>query len=147
MNIDFEDDEVRPPDNVRTECLIQDTRSEYEQQIDEAIYQSIKDIENVEKINKEYEEIIIQTYFKETIERKNKFSSLLMDVNRLIRFDKNFKEIYEIIEPIIESYCNQYIENIELDEVTYDTIFKFLGTIRTNKSNIENLKTLIIKSK
>lgn len=149
MNTDFTDyneDEVRPPDEVVSERLIEDTRSDYEKQIDEAIYQSIKEMENVDKINKEYEEIIIKNYHNEIIERKNKFASLLLDINKLLRFDKDLKEIYEIIEPIIDSYCNQYIEFLELDEITYDKIFKVLGTIRTNKSNIENLKTIIIKS-
>ena len=67
-------------------------------------------------------------------------------MNKLLRFDKDIKEIYEIIEPIIESYCAQYTEIIELDDVTYEKIFKVLGTIRTNKNNIELLKTILIRN-
>ena len=67
-----------------------------------------------------------------------------MDLNRLIKFDKDIKEIYEIIEPIIDSYCNQYIEVVELDLITYEKIFKVIGTVRTDKKNIELLKTILL---
>jgi hypothetical protein len=56
------------------------------------------------------------------------------------------KEIYEIIEPIIDSYCAQYITQCEIDSVTHDRIFKVIGNVRTNKNAIELLKKIIIKS-
>ena len=58
---------------------------------------------------------------------------------------EDIKEVYEIIEPIIESYCNQMIDTCELDCLTYDKIFKSLKGVRTNKKNIEYLQTLLIR--
>ena len=78
-------------------------------------------------------------------ERKDQFSVFLFDLGKLIRFDKETKEIYEIIEPIIDSYCNQFIDKCELDEITYDRIFNELKGIRTNKKNIEHLANLLIR--
>jgi hypothetical protein len=143
---DFEDEEIRAPDEVKRERLIDDNRCEFQKQMDEALYLSLQEIKNVEEINKKYEELIIQNYHNEINERREKFVGLLLDINKLIRFDKDIKEIYEIIEPIIESYCNQYIEYVELDEETYDKIFKVIGTIRTNKKNIELLQKIIFSS-
>jgi hypothetical protein len=142
----FEDEEIRAPDEVKIEQLMNDNRSKFDKQIDKAIYLSLQEIKNVEEVNKQYEELIIKNYNDEIIFRKEKFQQLLLDMNKLMRFDKDIKEIYEIIEPIIESYCNQYIEFVELDVDTYDKIFKVIGTIRTNKKNLENLKTIIIKN-
>jgi hypothetical protein len=48
----------------------------------------------------------------------------------------------EIIEPIIESYCNQFIDNCKIDEITYNRIFKGLKGIRTNPKNIEGYDEL-----
>ena len=142
---DFED-EVRAPDEVKRERLIEDNRSEFDKQMDEALFLSLQEIKNVEEVNKQYEELIIKNYNDEINTRKEKFQQLLLDMNKFMRFDKDIKEIYELIEPIIESYCNQYIEFIELDVDTYDRIFKIIGTIRTNKKNLENLKIIIIKN-
>jgi hypothetical protein len=57
--------------------------------------------------------------------------------------DKKAKEIYEIIAPIIESYCSQITEIVEIESGVYDFIFKTLDTIRTNKNNIIELKNII----
>ena len=143
---DFEDEEVRAPDEVKREQLMNDNRCEFQKQMDEALYLSLQEIKLQQEISSKYEEEIIKNYHNEINERREKFGGLLLDINKLIRFDKDIKEIYEIIEPIIESYCNQYIEYVELDVDTYDKIFKVIGTIRTNKKNLENLKTIIIKN-
>jgi hypothetical protein len=89
------------------------------------------------------EKQIIDNYNNEMIRRKDIFNPLLLDLNKLIRFDPDVKEIYEIIEPIIDSYCLQYIETVELDSITYDKIFKVICGIRTNKNNIEKLRSII----
>jgi len=139
------DDNIRTPDEVKRETLQQDTRSEYEKQIEEAINLSSMEYRENEIINKRFEEEIIANYYKISNERKEQFREFLFDLGKLIRFDKETKEIYEIIEPIIDSYCNQFIENCELDKVTYERIFKGLKGIRTNKKNIELLANLLIR--
>ena len=142
----FEDEEIRAPDEVKIEQLMNDNRSEFDKQIDKAIYLSLQEIKNVEEVNKQYEELIIKNYNDEIIFRKEKFQQLLLDMNKLMRFDKDIKEIYEIIEPIIDCYCGQYMNQCEIDTVTHDRIFKVIGNIRTDKNAIELLKKIIIKS-
>jgi hypothetical protein len=137
---------TRAPDKVIKERLLDDDRSEFEKQTDEALYLSLQELKEQEEINSIYEDEIINTYTNETRNRKELFRELLFDLNKLTKFDKDIKEIYEIIEPIIDTYCGQFINFCELDEETYDNIFKIVGTVRTNKKNIEALKTILIKN-
>ena len=139
------DDNVRAPDKENVERLMEDTRSEYEKQIDEALYLSIQDFKQQEQIYKQYEDGIVNEHIKITNERKEQFSGFLFDLHKLIRLDKEIKEIYEIIEPIIEAYCAQYIKEYELDSITHEKIFKIIGNIRTNKNAIELLNKILIK--
>ena len=137
---------TRAPDKVIKERLLDDDRSEFEKQTDEALYLSLQESKEQEEINSIYEDDIINTYTNETRKRKELFRELLFDLNKLTKFDKDIKEIYEIIQPIIDTYCGQFINFCELDEETYDNIFKIVGTVRTNKKNIEALKTILIKN-
>ena len=137
--------EIRAPDEVVTERLVEDTRCEFQRQMDEAFYLSMQDIENSEKTNKEYEDKIINEYLKENSARKEKFAKLLFDMEKIIKYDKNIKEIHDIIEPVIFSYCEQNITVWETDFETREKIFKTLSTIRTDLTAIELLK-IIIKS-
>jgi hypothetical protein len=139
------DDNVRAPDNTKVERLMEDTRSEYEKQIDEALYLSIQDFKQQEQIYKQYEDDILNEHVKIYSERKEQFKGFLFDLNKLIRLDKEIKEIYEIIEPIINAYCEQYIKEYELDSLTYEKIFKIIGNVRTSKNAIELLKKILIK--
>jgi hypothetical protein len=138
---------IRPPDEVKRETLIEniDVRSPFEKEMDEALFQSIQQHIEYENKMEEYEANIIYESLQETENRKKQFASLLHDVKKVSNFDSQIKAIYNIIEPIIESYCCQYITNYEFDEITYEKIFTTLSTIRTNKNNIELLKTVIIK--
>lgn len=145
-NNDYDyDDDIRNADEARSELLQQDTRSEYDKQIEEAINLSSMEYREKEIKNEKFEEEIIANYYKVSNERRDLFREFLFDLGKLIRFDKETKEIYEIIEPIIDSYCNQIIDNWELDEIKYDRIFKALKSIRTNKKNIERLANLLIR--
>ena len=144
-SIDDMEDNIRPPDEVRVEKLLEDTRSDFEKDIDRALYLSFQEVMNQEEINRKYEEQLINEYTSEVNKRKEKFSKFLLDLNRLIKFDKDIKEIYDIIEPIIDSYCLQHINICELDKITYEKIFKLLNKTRTDKDALELLKTIIIK--
>ena len=140
------EDNVRAHDKAKVERLMEDTRSEYEKQIDEALYLSIQDFRHQEQIYKQYEDEILNEHIKITNERKEQFGGFLFDLNKLIRLDKEIKEIYEIIEPIINAYCEQYIKEYELDSLTYNKIFKIIGNVRTSKNAIELLKKILIKN-
>jgi hypothetical protein len=138
-------DNIRLPDKIVQEQLIQDNRSEYDKQVEEALNQSLSEYNEQKELNEKYEEELHQKSLIEMSNRKNKFKDLLIDLKKLINYDTEIKNIYEIIEPIIETYSMLYFETIEFDSETYDKIFSELGKIRTDKKNIENLKTVIIK--
>jgi len=142
----FEEEEnnIRLPDEVKRETLVEDTRSSFEKEIDAAVYQSILEHEEYANNMTEFETRIMYESSLETDNRQKQFASLLHDLNKVSRFDAQIKEIYNIIEPIIESYCSQFIINYEFDKVTYEKIFTTLSTIRTNKQGIELLKTVIV---
>ena len=142
---DFYEDEIRPPDRVIREQLVEDSNSDYQKQINEAIQQSIQDIQKQELLNAQYENDIVEIYNQITNERKDLFREFLLHLNKLSKFDKEVREIYEIIDPIIESYCNQFIEVCELDEETYNKIFGLLKKIRNNKDAIDLLTKIIYK--
>jgi len=141
---DFEN--IRSPDEVKREQILEDNRSEFDKQMDEALYLSLQELKEQQEVHKLYEDEVLNEYLCETKKRKEKFRELLFDVNKLTKFDKDIKEIYEIIEPIIDTYCGQFITFCDLDQETYDRIFRVLGTIRTNKNNIEILRLLITKN-
>ena len=140
------DDNVRAPDNIKKEQLLEDNRSEYEKQEEDARYWSLLEFNEQKELNEKYEEDTINEHKRIIIERRELFRGFLFDLNKLTRFDKDMKEIYEIIEPIIDCYCAQYMKQCELDPITYDRIFKVIGNIRTDKNAIELLKNVIIKS-
>ena len=138
------DDNIRPPEESFNERLLEDTRTEFEKQIDEAMYLSMKEINQQQDINRQYEEQLMKDYFEESNRRKDIFKDFLFNLNKLIKFDKDIREIYNIIEPIIESYCSQCIEVCELDEETYDKIFDTLKKIRNNQIAFDTLKSIIL---
>ena len=142
----FEEEEnnIRLPDEVKRETLLEDTRSSFQKEIDAAVYQSMLEQEEYANNMTEFETRIMCESSLETDNRKKQFACLLHELDKVSRFDNQIKEIYNIIEPIIESYCFQFIHNYEFDKITYEKIFTILSTIRTNKKAIELLKTIII---
>ena len=146
MNTNFNEN-IRIPDEVKKERLCQDNRSNFEkemEEMEEAIKCSLQEHEEIAKNYEDFEDKLINEYLLETNKRRDTFKSILFDLSKLIKYEQNIKEIYEIIEPIIDAYCSQYIQNYEIDEITYNRIFKVIGTIRTDKKNIELLKTIFI---
>ena len=142
---DNHDDNIRPPDEIINEQLLEDNRSDFEKEIEKAAYLSKKEFEQLIQRENEYEKYVIQDYINLVNIVKTKFQPLLNDLKRLSKIDDELREIYDIIEPIIDSYCNQLLPFVEFDETTYNRIFKVLGSIRTDKKCIEELKKIIIK--
>jgi hypothetical protein len=121
---------IRPPDKVKRERLM-DPYPWEEEEFEEDTLQNIVDYEKE-----------IQKYFnEEKNNRKNIFNELLFKLKQLSNYDKEVEEIYNIIEPIIESYCEQAIQYYEVDKITYDRIFNILSSIRIDK---EVLKKIIL---
>jgi len=141
----FQEDNIRPPDEVVRETLLEDTRSDFEKQIDEAMYLSMQEINQQREINREYEEQLLKDYADETKRRKEIFKDFLFNLNKIGKFDKEVRDIYDILDPIIESYCGRYFETCELDEGTYDKIFDTLKKIRNDQKAFDTLKTIILR--
>jgi len=136
--------EVRPPDLVTNERLIEYNMNNDEKQLYEALYLSMKEVDNQEKMNEIYEKEIINNFIIETVKRREKFEQFMLKINKLIKLDKDIKEIYEIIEPIIYTYCEQHISTWEVDKETHNKIFKTLSSIRIQPETIILLKTIIL---
>lgn len=139
------EDDIRPPDAVVSEQLMEDNRSEFEKQLDEAMYLSMQEMKQQREINRQYEEHLIKQHNSETDRRKELFKEFLFNLGKIGRYDKEVREIYEIVDPIIDSYCGQFIETCELDGEMYDKIFNILKKIRNNQQALEILKTIILR--
>lgn len=148
MNNDYNsdsnyEDEIRPPDKVITEQLVTNIQSDFDAELMEALKLSMRETVEQEKKNQEYEDKIMLDFIKEKAYRLEKFKDLLFDLNKISKYDKSIKNVFEIIAPIVDTYCEQIIDFYNLDNETYNSIFKTLSTIRTNKKNIENLKKIL----
>jgi hypothetical protein len=146
-DINENENDIRPPDNVIREQLIPSVKNIYDEEIEElekALQISIQENLAQQELYNSYEKFVMEEYEMEKKARIDKFKDLLFDLNKLSKYDKEIKNIFEIIEPIIDSYCNQIFEFQQLDKNLYENIFLSLSKIRTNKKNIENLKSILI---
>lgn len=141
----FQEDNIRPPDETVREKLLEDTRSDFEKQLDEAMYLSIQEMTQQSKINAEYEEQLLKDYAEETNRRNQLFKDFLFNINKISKFDNEIREIHDILDPIIDAYCGQYIETCHLDGETYDKIFDTVKKIRNNQLVMDALKTIILR--
>ena len=107
-------------------------------------YDRYKQSEESKKQEEEYEKKIIQDYLTMVETNKAKFQVLLNDLKRLSRLDTDIKEVFDILEPIIDSHCSDLLPIVEFDTITYNRIYKVLSSIRTDKNCIEELKKVII---
>jgi len=137
-----EEDFIRQPDKPLIDRLIEDTRNNEEKELDEIMYQSLQEFH---KMNEDHERNLIDTYKLEVELRKGQFNEFTSALLRISKYDNDVKEVYDIVEPIIETYCMSFIETCELDEITYDKVFATLSTIRVNKQSIELLRSIIVK--
>jgi len=115
---------IRPPDKVKKERLIWQ-----EEEFEEDILQNMVD----------YEKEIQKYFVEEKMRRKEIFNVLLFKMKKISNYDKEVEEIYNIIEPIIESYCEQVIQYYEVDKVTYERIFNIVSSIRIDKEPLEKI--------
>ena len=140
----FQEDNIRQPYNAFKETLLEDTRSDFEKQMDEALQLSMQEINQQLNINKKYEEQLLKDYYTETERRSNILKNFLFNINKVGKFYNKIEEIYNIIDPIIDSYCGQFIDNCKLDKKTYNKIFDTLKQIRNDQQAFDILKTIIL---
>ena len=130
--MNFYEDEIRPPDKIKRETLLQDNRSVFDKQLDEALYQSLQLYQNEVQKHEELEKKFLQQQREEIEKRKNLVRPILFELNRIRKFDPKINNIFEIIDPILDSYCGLAFEDCSLDKKTYHTIFNGLTKTRIN---------------
>ena len=121
-----------------------DDRSDYDREIEEVLYLSMQEAKEEEIKNHKFEEEVINSYLEKQCKRRELFRDLLVKMNKVSRFDKDVKELNEILDPIIEAYCLDYIQFYEVDKETHNKVFQVLKTIRVNKNTLDILKTIIV---
>lgn len=136
---------IRIPDVSKTEQLLEDDRSQYQKDIDNALSISLMEIKDYNTKSFEYEKSIIEEYSNETKQRNNIVSPILFEIHKVSNFDKVIKELYQIIKPIMDSYCNRLIDYYVFDDITYNFIFKNISSLRISKINITFLETIFIR--
>lgn len=149
----LDEDYIRPPDSIKKERLLDENLyddylfndTSYNTYMNNVYEESKKEYENRIQLEQEYEKHVIQDYLNTVEKNKARFQPLLNDIKRLSKFDTEVKEIYDIIEPIIQSHCANLLSVVEFEHITYNRIYKVLGSIRTDKKCIEELQKVIIR--
>ena len=129
------DDNIRPPDKVIIERLINYKSSE-EEEFDKILLASAEEYENeqIQKIVDEFEKIE---------NRKKLFINILFILQRLSHYDNNILQVYNILEPIINNYINYQFETYTIDKNIYDTIFNTIKGTRITQTEIKLLKNFL----
>ena len=155
-NIDINLDEIRPPDPVKRETLIEqfdNFNNMYNNNFDNNIFEDIDDNYNQYDIEfhralqlsrDEYEIVAQQT----ENERRRRVGILLNIKQRLLRvkgFDMDNNKIYEMIISIIEMYEKEKMNTFGVDKENYTAIFNVTKLVRFEKDEIELLKDIIIQ--
>jgi hypothetical protein len=138
------EDEIRAPDIVITEQLLPGGNVDNEIDITEVLHISQEEYAKQKELYDKYEENIIKEFNFERNKRLEIFKEFLFRINRLGVYDVEVREIYNMIDPIIDAYCNQYIETCELDVETYTKIFTLLKKIRNTQVILPILEKIII---
>jgi hypothetical protein len=139
MDMDSDDD-VREPDSVVIDKLIDnnDDNYDFEKILQQSIEQSKHDYEKQEQ---EILELIIQ---QEKTERLSMFVSLKQYIKRMEIIDKPNSQLFGTLLSIIEMYENGYITTYLIDNDEYEKIFKLISNNRLPKEELNNLRKIII---
>lgn len=130
--MNFYEEDIRPPDQPKSEQLLQDNRSDFDKQLDEALYQSLQLYQAEVQKHEDLEKKFIQQHREEIEKRKNLVRPILFELNRIRKYDLKIDEVFVMIDSILDSYCGLEFEECHLDKKTYDTIFNGLTKIRIN---------------
>ena len=149
---EYIEQEIRLPDNTIREILINHntnydinytnydniniTPIDYDPELQLAINETIKEQEEYEKKQLEY--------LAKTRLRVQTFKDILFKIKKISMIDQKILNFYNIIEPIIDSYCACNIDIYECEKAMYDEIFGTLRTIRLTESELELFKKLFV---
>jgi hypothetical protein len=148
INNDINDDNIRPPDPIINEQLL-DNDNDYDYEL---INQNITNTTNItnydhpsynDELNKALE--LSKREFKdEEDNRKNEFKSIKLKLNKILLFDRPNIFNYELILSIIELYEQCYINEYKSLNKEFNDIFNVLKTIRLTKAELSSIKKIIV---
>ena len=143
------DGEIRPPDNTIREILINNYNYDYDDNniipCDYDDYDKALQLAFIEsmKEQEEYEKKRLEMLEKIRL-RVQTFKDVLLKIKKISMIDPEILKFYNIIEPMIDSYCACNIDIYECDKAMYDEIFSTLKTIRLTDSELELFKNLFV---
>ena len=147
---DIDDDNIRPPDPIINEQLL-DNDYNYNYEL---ITQNITNITNTNTTN--YIEASYNDELSKALElskrelkdeedsRKNEFKSIKLKLNKILLFDRPNIFNYELILSIIELYEQCYINEYKSLNKEFNDIFNVLKTIRLTKEELSSIKKIIV---
>jgi hypothetical protein len=126
--------------NVSEEQIIDDILNrDLEQMMLQSQLEYVEQLQKAHEKEKE-EERIRSEKIKENLE---KFSNIRSQLKRVGRLDKDIQKLSDIIEPIIDVYCEDNTKKFEFDKDTYEFIMKNLKTIRLKSIELELIQGII----
>ena len=143
----FDEEEIRPPDNTIREILVNDYNHYYDNRIlcDYDDYDNSLQLAFIESIKEqeEYEKKRLEMLEKTRL-RVQSFKDVLFKIKKISMIDPQILKFYNIISSVIDSYCDCHIDIYECDKVMYDEIFSTLKTIRLTESELQLFKNLFV---
>ena len=146
-NNKLDEEYIRAPDKVIKETLIHsdsNIQTEYDIELEKALKISMDEYFGLCKNSEDYETQIIEEYNKEMLNRQKLINPIIFEIERISKYDKSYVELYQLLEPILQLYIQQYLNYYEFDFDTYNQIFNKLSTIRLNKEKLDLLKIIFI---
>ena len=122
-----------------------ENENDYDYDLEKAIEESMKDFKEGDFVDEFIKKCIKEEKEEETIVKNELLPLFKSNILRLIPFDKQLKELWEKISPIIDLYQDNKIDHHLLDEITYNNIFTILKSIRIPKDERGILETIFIK--
>jgi hypothetical protein len=119
--------------------------NEYKKEEDDEELKLILELSKNEYISSQEieEQKEIDTIIQNSNVELDKYNSIKNKLNKILCFDKQNKEIYELILSIIQLYETGYITTYQSTTKEYNKIFALLKTIRLTNEEESSLKSLI----
>lgn len=145
------DENIRQADEVKRERLINydfendnvvDHNHSSDAEFDAILELSKNEFNSAQEKQAEKDMELIYNQHKE--ERQNKFNNIKIQLSKMILFDRENVNYYELVLSIIEFYEIGSINEYIINKTNYDIIFTILKTIRLPNQEIDNLKKIIL---
>jgi len=153
------DDEIRAPDTVFKETLINNSKEFLENtnynedfELNKAIQESMYEIEDEEYFNEQLDFLntAIEKEQFEDNEKENKtlrhksLENLCINLLKIRTRDPNLTDYFYLLDFIINDYIDCNIENYYVDEEIYKNILNELSKIRIKNSEMEIINKIIL---